>query len=639
MAALKLLVESKEIDLPAPSARQCVVGASGRIYTQSVTGVATRVMVMERVWLDKQSARIVLDDGRVVLVQLEGRGAVKENGSADAVITVKVDDPEVATWPPEKILEQATLEGGWICWERHWDDGQLHREALTRAEEEARNLLDLAPEGVTLQDGLTALQRSESVLHWVIKEILAAAGELRTPAVTEQISRRMPDGLVASRTIGLPEMKMKLTDIRVEERLGALIPDVLCRAVDEAGRFEASDLLIEVAVTHRVDDTKRQRIKELGLACVELDVNLMDEGGRMTVGRLRRMVVVDPDNKRWIHHPALEALARQAEQDLEAEAAGMEAELANERSRRSWFEQLTTEQAAREYLEVLRAWWGERAEIQEQGRPCTPRQLAELLAERDLKGLSVTQLSGKAGLLRRLDALEQGCVGTEGQESPYGHFKAVYESASDQRYVTWILLAIKLFQPRMTSEIAEAVGRGREEVKASLRRGETTYARPRNWDRAVALMFPAMAAGLNQEFGTELYAARVNRQKQAEAQRAQHEREAAREAASRAADSERLGGEIREAITRVCTLVDWGPADDGIPASADVAYFLLENWRKSNHWSDAEIKRVVFEAWDARERGVTLRAWLEARAALSVGDVEFVRLVLEKSWLVLPVRR
>lgn len=634
LAALKLLVESNEIDLPAPLAQQSVMGVSGTVYTQSSSGSARRARIVEQGWLDEHSARLVLDDGRVILVRLEGRGGFKDDGSADAVISVRVDDPEVATWPPEVILERVQLDGRWMCWERHWEDGRLQGEALALAEEEARRLLDLAPEGVALPDGLTQLQRSESVLHWVIKEILAKAGMLKVPAVRGAISRRMPDGQMAHRPISLPEMTLRLSDVRIETRLGGMVPDVMCRAEDAAGRFAAVELLLEVAVTHRVDDAKSAQIKEQGLACLELDVNLIGAGGRMSVDRLRGMVLGDPSNKRWINHPEMARMAQTARTELDEEVRRIESEQAQERARRTWFEGLSEEQAATEYLQMLRAWWRGRDPEERGGVPWTARQMASLMADRGLRGLDANMLSGRAGLLRRLDDLRAQAGGREGRVTPYGHFKAVYESPSEQRYVTWILLAIKMFKPSVPPEEVAQLNEGREQVKSSIARGETAYARPKQWDKLVGMMFPGLQEGLDQVFGTEAYAAKLARDRQLEARRAETER-AARAEAARREEELRLGqAEIADAIEQVCKRFEWGPVDDGIPGDAEVAFFLLEKWSKGQSWSTAQIKGIVSDAWDARSRGVALRDWLSSRRATSAGDVHLLKTVLEKAWLV-----
>lgn len=643
LAALRLLIESREIDLPAPSSRRSVTGASGAVYTQTSMGVSQRVNVVAHRWIDEHSASIRLDNGKVVLVKLSGRSNHDDDGTADAVISIKVDDPEVSTWPPDKILEQAQLDGRWMCWERHWEDDSLQADALARAEDEARRLLDLTPAGLTMPDGLTPLQRSESVLHWVIKDILAAAGKIKTPAVQESIARRMPNGQHAQRIISLPEMNMTLTNVRVEHRLGSLIPDVMCRAVDDAGRFKAIDLMIEVAVTHRVDEVKRSRIVQLQLACIELDVDLLSGGGRLTVDRLKTMVLGDSSNKRWINHPALHRQVEAAEAELDLMAAEIDAAFLRDWSRRNRFNQLSTEQAVGEYLNLLRAFWRTRSAAEVTKWEYTPAQMADLLAERGLKGLDTAEFSGQAGILRRIDAIRIAAEAGTPSESAYLHFKTIYESVEDRWLVTLILIAIREFKPVLLPDCDEALKLARKEIKSSIEQGEATFARPTKWDRALSLMFPEMATGLAQEVGTAAYAARIVRQRNdkarvAESARLKLEAEA-RASALLQESAERHANEISDAIHRICANFQWGPINDGFPVSADDSIKMVLKATRNNRPSGKQISEKVNSAWAARKHGQPLATWLKSQNAKTDSEVYFLRRLLEDAWLVFPTRK
>ncbi len=62
-----------------------------------------------------------------------------------------------------------------------------------------------------------------------------------------------------------------------------------------------SILLVEVTVTHGIDEEKRRRIRELNLATLEIDLSLL--GGRITREDLRNLIVDQTVGKRWVHHP------------------------------------------------------------------------------------------------------------------------------------------------------------------------------------------------------------------------------------------------------------------------------------------------------------------------------------------------
>jgi hypothetical protein len=60
-------------------------------------------------------------------------------------------------------------------------------------------------------------------------------------------------------------------------------------------------LLIEVTVTHGIDEEKLRRIRELDLPTLEIDIGSL--GGKVTLDGLRNLVVNLTIGKRWVHHP------------------------------------------------------------------------------------------------------------------------------------------------------------------------------------------------------------------------------------------------------------------------------------------------------------------------------------------------
>lgn len=216
LTALQLLVERQEIDLPAPTRKATVLGISGQIYQAVSMGERSRVRVRKRVWIDSMTASLTLGDGLVILVRLDTDRTVADLGSFDGIITITVDDPEVASWDAETVLANIQLDGGrGMCWDRHWSDDVLQRVAQQDAEHQAAKYLDLLPTVLGNLDGLTPAQKSESVLHHVIKGILLKAAAIGSPIHREQVQQRMPDGETRTRQVSLDlgELSRKRTAI------------------------------------------------------------------------------------------------------------------------------------------------------------------------------------------------------------------------------------------------------------------------------------------------------------------------------------------------------------------------------------------------------------------------------------------
>ncbi len=621
IAALHLLATRQEIDLPTRLVAQTVAGATGRLYTgQAVVGAA-RVRVRRMDWLDEHAARITLDDGRVVLLQLAGQVVLSNSRGTEAVIIISVDDPEVSAWSPEQILQRVQLEGNWMCWQRHWDDDALARESLEAAEEQARQHLDWAPSGLVLPDGLTPQQRSETFLHWYLKDLLAKSLRLRTPAVRESVSMVMPNGREEVRHVTLPAMTLALSDVRIEHNLGDIVPDLMARAHDETGKLEAFDLLIEVAVTHPVDAAKATRIAARNVACVEIDVSLLGVSGRLTVDRLRELVTQDPNNKRWIHHPEVTRLLQRAQDELEDLASRLLEAQMRAQALEQAFDTSSDAEALTQYLERKRAIWLTGRDVTD-GLPLPKMTVS--LARRGYLHLEGAEFSGPTGLLRILDAIRSGSH--RGRQSSHAliAIKRMEEEEPHMRFASFYLLAIKAYAPDLEAGAAERLAALRSSVVTSVRAEQTTYARPVTWDGAVSTLFPEMAAGIASGFGTTEQVDSIRKERVSDERRVVEDKERrqreAREREVRERQEQALNAETVTLIQSTARQFAWAELDGGIPMDADSAAKLAQ--RQSAYAGNSDwVLTNVASAWDARAQGFSLSTWIESREPQHGGDV------------------
>ncbi len=295
LAALHLLMAKDEIDLPPPRKERTHQGVTGTIYRGEKAGHPFRGRITDKVWVDSQSARITID-GRTVLVQLRARPNSSSEIALDGVITIQVNDPTVASWEPDQILDALKLDTKFSCWERHWDDDKLDAEAQQSAIEAADHALDLFTAEMGPQQGLTTWQKSETILHAKVKEILSKAGRLKLPSSEQVVSRKMYDGSYEWRAVHFASQHFTLSQVRQETPLQGLIPDVVCIARSRRNPSESFTLLIEVAVTHRVDAAKRALIAARNLACVEIDLTqLRLDQRRITVDQLQSAIINDDE--------------------------------------------------------------------------------------------------------------------------------------------------------------------------------------------------------------------------------------------------------------------------------------------------------------------------------------------------------
>ncbi|MET0014368.1 MAG: competence protein CoiA family protein [Sedimenticola sp.] len=127
----------------------------------------------------------------------------------------------------------------------------------------------------------------ETGLHLASKDILAKRKEILLPVVEV----RFPGGKPPIEVI--PEGFHKVSNVRLETGVGGLIPDVL---VDIDGR----SIAIEIFVTHRVDEEKTQRFRQLGLSAIEIDLSKVARD--LEPEQLDSIVIEGKEQKRWLFH-------------------------------------------------------------------------------------------------------------------------------------------------------------------------------------------------------------------------------------------------------------------------------------------------------------------------------------------------
>ena len=301
LATLTLFKTRGLIEVPAPISRQYFQGVSGKEYASEMRGRPQNLLVRRSEWLDHQRASLILKDGRKVLVVLESSHLNTHDPDFDGVISVRCDDPEIAGLTVEEILKRVVLSDHHTCWVRHWDDGELNAKALEQAKADAIDALDWISDEVAIGLGDVKLT-SESLLHLVIKHIIAQAGYIITPDFVERIPYR--HHFLYDEVVRFPGARYTLQNVRLEHALPGMVPDIYCDIVENG---KTHSLAIEIFVTHGLSPQKINTIKVKNLRCLEVDVARFKEYGQLSIEKLRELVLNDPNSKVWKHHPYIES--------------------------------------------------------------------------------------------------------------------------------------------------------------------------------------------------------------------------------------------------------------------------------------------------------------------------------------------
>lgn len=152
---------------------------------------------------------------------------------------------------------------------------------------------------------------AETALHLAAKQALVEAKGIMLPEVTRGVTLKGEGGLIIG-TATRPATWVDFLEVEAEKPLGAIKPDIY--AV-----LGGSILLVEVAVTHFVDDAKRQTIIQHQLPCVEVDLSRI-ERATWTWEQIREAVVDGVALKSWVWALDQNILDSQAMADAQRQA-------------------------------------------------------------------------------------------------------------------------------------------------------------------------------------------------------------------------------------------------------------------------------------------------------------------------------
>lgn len=633
LAALQLLVEQREIDLPPPTHRALVPGISGHLYQGEATATRRRMYVREHTWIDSQLASITLDDGHTVLLRLDTQRTVRNEGDYDAIITITVDNPDVASWDMAEILAKMKI-GDEVesCWDKHWEDEELQSMATQDAEQQATKYLDLLPSVLGDLEGLTLAQKSESLLHHVIKSILLQAHSIVSPVYSEPLHRYMADGETISREVMLALGDLGLSGAVSEWPIAGIVADVFCSVRPTRG--EPFDLIIEVAVTHRVDEVKLKKIEAMGVACLEIDVRGFRQKGRVTVDELTAEVLRNPGNKRWVYHPLVAARRAEVHQALDEVDKSRKEALAREHRTRRWLDSLTQAELLKVYRQALvQHWqWGRAGVVS--GHFIELHDLHQRLVDIGFPDADESALVERTGVLHFLHlARSHSHAPMPANILLTDMCSALAHSREFRSLITYCLIGLKVYKPVIRGAQGAEMESIRLHVANSLQAGEIQFARSRKFDALIAALFPELASSLEAEFGTHEHARGL--------QKAKRERESARIEQARvsrvALEAAMKREENRRAVNQAIFNVSRQGWQAKLGLASDVDQILAHNdmkiaAKRFNAYG-VDVREVLTSAWNAREMGTTLLDWFQGQNFDHPDQVHALKSLLKLGWL------
>ena len=145
------------------------------------------------------------------------------------------------------------------------------------------------------RSGINCEYGVETALHLVAKEVLTSAKEMVIP----QVELRFPNS--HKEKIRIHEsIKVKIDRVEVEKRIDDIIPDLVVYSGEKK-------FLLEIFVTHSIDERKLKKIKEVGISTIEIDLSGLNDLSEI---ELTKVILEDDSKKTWKYNRVEEGLLK-----------------------------------------------------------------------------------------------------------------------------------------------------------------------------------------------------------------------------------------------------------------------------------------------------------------------------------------
>lgn len=512
LAALQLLRDEGFLLLPKMRKSATSIGLSGVEYEAWVERPAERVAIRDFNFNDKAAAILTLNDGRKLRFELLGNGATfADDGDLIASIRMDITDPSIAGMSIEELRSRISLLPDSLCWLSHWDDADLTAQAKADADKKADDFMDLQSKYAEDLQNVDKRFRHETVLHWEVKNILAESMQLRVPSLKAFAFGSSDSGVDVERQWSRKSEVIPLLAVQTEQRVGSLIPDVMATTAPAHGGL----LLVEVTVTNQIQSERRSKIREQNLPTLEID--LSRSGGLVSRAELKEIVVDSLELKSWIHHPEIDAQTKILELEVAAKVGEIDREELERLEYREEVLNTPIEDIISEYIELIikLAEYDllDQLSIADLSSKSAVKILLEVTSEKfRIKGYleagDPELTDGRQAIIPRILSIKFGTGVGYKLNSAMEVMNAIKQSSSkNSTNHTIFMIAENVYRSEANSYRAEE-SRNRpnwyvewvDEVKRSIRAGESTYIRDDKFDRFLSLLFPEMKSALSKEY-------------------------------------------------------------------------------------------------------------------------------------------
>lgn len=148
----------------------------------------------------------------------------------------------------------------------------------------------------------------ETALHLAAKQVLLQRRQILVPRIAAQRSLYDKEtGAEVTVTKDIKSKSITLDSVEEESRdFEGIVPDIVAT-------FRGKLLFIEIAVTHFVDEIKLEKLKQIGIPTLEIDLSHSPE--LPTLNDIEQLVIHKVVNRTWLYNPKQSELQQQADSE------------------------------------------------------------------------------------------------------------------------------------------------------------------------------------------------------------------------------------------------------------------------------------------------------------------------------------
>lgn len=150
-------------------------------------------------------------------------------------------------------------------------------------------------------EGSECNQAIETSLHIAAKNFLERTKTLKLPKVIVGLGSANGQSITLSN-----DQVMTFDKVFLEKRTDDIVPDII---VEKDG----IPLFIEIAVTHFIDELKREKIRKIGTSTIEIDLSSWDYDFKLS--DLEKILLEDTEKKNWIYNRKAESFRTKISED------------------------------------------------------------------------------------------------------------------------------------------------------------------------------------------------------------------------------------------------------------------------------------------------------------------------------------